>query len=128
MDSIKWKCKNWIVNVKKFNCRKVEHVQLSSNFFLFHCTKVGRVQLSSNFFPLLSLISPSRMRFEYVLAMWRKKHTLRDVISLLYRDKNKKDKSLKRILLFDWTRHLATANQSNHLQNYLPWMIISTRT
>ena len=107
MDSIKWKCKNWIVNVKKFNCRKVEHVQLSSNFFLFNCTKVGRVQLSSNFFPLLSLISPSRMRFEYVLAMWRKKHTLRDVISLLYRDKNKKDKSLKRMsdkfqIFSDW--------------------------
>ena len=34
---------------------------------------------------------------EEFMVIWRKKHTLRDVISLLYRDKNKKDKSLKRM-------------------------------
>ena len=32
----------------------------------FNCRKVGRVQLSSNFFLLLSLISHSHARFEYV--------------------------------------------------------------
>ena len=40
----------------------------------------------------------SKIEFsEEFMAMWRKKDTLRDVISLLYRDKNKKDKSLKRM-------------------------------
>ena len=45
MDSIKWKCKNWIVYFKKFSPHP------------FNCKKVGRVQLSSNFLLLLSLIA-----------------------------------------------------------------------
>ena len=45
MDSIKWKCKNWILYFKKFSPHP------------FNCKKVGRVQLSSNFLLLLSLIA-----------------------------------------------------------------------
>ena len=48
MDSIKWKCKNWIVYFKKID-----------NFspHPFNRKKVGRVQLSSNFLLMLSLIA-----------------------------------------------------------------------
>ena len=48
-------CKNWTVHFKNFD-----------NFHPFNRRKVRHVQLSSNFFLLLSLISHSRARFEYV--------------------------------------------------------------
>ena len=62
MDSIKWKCRNWIVYLKKnwqfdsWTFSQLDSLQLT----------VRRVQLSSNFFLLLSLISHSCARFEDV--------------------------------------------------------------
>ena len=48
MDSIKWKCKNWIGYFKKFD-----------NFHLIHLIvkEVGRIELSSNILLLLSLVA-----------------------------------------------------------------------
>ena len=57
MDSIKWKCKNWIAYFKII-------WQFSPHPFNF--SKVGRVQLSFNFLLLLSIISHSLARFEHV--------------------------------------------------------------
>ena len=40
----------------------------------------------------------NKIELSEFMAMWRKEQTLWDVMSALYRDKNEKEKSLKRML------------------------------
>ena len=75
MDSIKWKCKNWIVYFKKFSPHP------------FNCKKVGRVQLSFNFLLLLSLIAIVNTITCEILTRFLKKHTSK--VGILQRRKTR---------------------------------------
>ena len=106
-----------------FNCRKVERVHLSSKFFVLpslishscagleHFKKKKRHQKwkyyregkqdFERFLILLNIKMSAKSKKtelnEEFTAMWREEQSFWDVISSLYRDKNEKDKSLKRM-------------------------------
>ena len=107
--------KNWQLSPHPFNCKKVGHVQLSSNFLLLLSLIAIVMTLTcdiwthflknihqkwdyyreekQDFEKLLNKIELS----EEFMAMWREEQTLWDVMFPLYPDKNEKGKSLKRI-------------------------------
>ena len=117
--------KIWQFSPHPFNCKKVGHVQLSSNFLLLLSLIAIVMTLTcdiwthflknihqkwdyyreekQDFEKLLNKIELS----EEFMAMWREEQTLWDVMFPLYPDKNEKDKSLKRMsdkfqIFSDW--------------------------
>ena len=117
MDSIKWKCKNWIVHFKKFDnfylihfiVKKLDvfnlhpifcycyhiYVQDLNTFFKKNTSKLGILQRRKTIMFLIIKMSAKSNKIQLsqeFMAIWRKEQTLWDIMFPLHPRKMKKTK------------------------------------